>query len=436
MRTTKWMTALIGLLAVAACTPAVCCTTDNGGTIGNKSMPVEQFPAFAAGTGPATDQNNPPGNNAGNHPLPGDTSPGEVGDGNSPGTGAGTGEETGTDPGTDAGTDDESNPNGPDDSDDGANPDGSDGSNSGGQTTPLTVAVFGDIQGSFTDVWPEAAAGASTHPLDAALYVGDMIDTENDWAIWRQSAPNVPTFATPGNHEYTTDAVRDLQWDSLFSFPRNGPMTPWSPETCAFLHQSAMVLAAQNTVYEVDLGSVRVFSLNSNTSEARREISAANSTLREHGCSTSRAPHDIWLEFQRQWLADRLEAVAHANEDEYTVVMFHHPVIASKSGRSGEMIRDAWAATLASVDVVFTGHDHVYSRHQFAASSTQFLTMVSGRKFYPDTSMSDWNRAGITPIRWLDRTSIYGILTVDECLNFTAYQVQNRTSVDSFEICN
>lgn len=298
------------------------------------------------------------------------------------------------------------------------------------EIAPVRFVVFGDVQGGYNDVWPQAVSQVATHEVDAALYVGDMIDTPSDWSKWREVAPNLPTFAAIGNHEYLDSRFRVPLWDEQFSFPLNGPSTVWATETCTRLNQQAMVNAAENTVYRVDQGNVRLIVLNANTYEARREIFAPDDVLRDAGCSPSQRPYGQWLDFQQQWLAEELATAG----EKRTVVMFHHPIISSKQNRPATALREAWNETLQSADLVLTGHDHVYARHG-GDDGAHFVTSVTGRKFYPDTSMDDWNAAGVSPKVWVERTSTYGILEIGECLSWTAHSVADKSVIDSFKQC-
>lgn len=397
VRAMKVSTLALFWVTVVACVPAVCCTTDE--------QPPTPFPTLP--TDPAEVRDHV---GASDSESTDDGSPLPSGDGDSA-------SESDLDDDSSGDADDSEGPPGPTEPEP--------------VVEPVRYVVFGDIQGGYNDVWPQAVSQVDTHDVDAALYVGDMIDTASDWSKWRAAAPNLPTFAAAGNHEYSDSRYRVPAWDEQFSFPHNGPATIWATEICERLNQQAMVNAAQNTVYRVDNGNLRLIVLNANTYEARREIFAPDNVLRDAGCSPSQRPYEQWLEFQRRWLEDELASAG----DMRTVVMFHHPIVSSKQNRPATMLRAAWNETLQSADLVLTGHDHLYARHG-GANGAHFVTSVTGRKFYPDTSMDDWNAAGVMPKVWIERTSTYGILEVGECLSWTAHRVDNKSVVDSVELCD
>lgn len=299
------------------------------------------------------------------------------------------------------------------------------------ETTPgtdLKFAVFGDLQVGYQSSFLMASARAVDYGAELALYVGDIIDGERDWNEWNDVAPQIPIVATPGNHEYSSGARISINWDKAFSFPNNGPKNIVSNDICGQIHQAAQIEAAKNTVYYVDYKNVRFISLNSMTREARQDIQGNLQDLQWNGCSASEPPYDHWLELQREWLKD----VLNSSSAEYNVVTFHHSMIASTQNRNSELFREYWGDTLKKADVVFTGHDHIYSRVKY--NDTWYVSLVTGTKFYP-VDMSDWNRAGVNPVVMLQRQSIVGLVDTTNCLEVDFVEAGSASIIDNLEVC-
>ncbi|MGZ3455700.1 MAG: metallophosphoesterase family protein, partial [Polyangiales bacterium] len=126
------------------------------------------------------------------------------------------------------------------------------------------------------------------------------------------------THPSPGNHEYAT--------------PRAGPY---------FAYFCAAAGTPFKGWYSYDVGTWHVVALNSNCEEFQSGI----------GCEAGSE--------QEQWL--RADLAAHPAK--CTLAYFHHPLFTSgKNGQSAYM-RPIWQALYdANVDVVVSGHSHVYER--------------------------------------------------------------------------
>lgn len=84
------------------------------------------------------------------------------------------------------------------------------------------------------------------------------------------------------------------------------------------------------------------------------------------------------------------------NPHQWSVVVMHAPLYATRPGRTNTEVRQAWGPIIDrhDVDVVLTGHDHAYARGQTQQDDRQdevpvFVSSVSGPKFYP-VSAQDW----------------------------------------------
>lgn len=59
-----------------------------------------------------------------------------------------------------------------------------------------------------------------------------------------------------------------------------------------------------------------------------------------------------------------LEELLSENSNDWTIVVFHHPVFASRPGRDNPSVREQWKPLFDEyqVDLVLQGHDHSYHR--------------------------------------------------------------------------
>jgi 3',5'-cyclic AMP phosphodiesterase CpdA len=153
---------------------------------------------------------------------------------------------------------------------------------------------------------------------------------------------SVPSFPTPGNHEYPSRGVLNANWKPQFTLPRNG------------------VPGLEETNYYVDIHGLRMISLNSNEKQTE----------------------------QAEWL-DQLLA---SNTQHWVICTFHHPIFSTARGRDNKSLRELWQPVFDkhAVDMVLTGHDHTYGRTNVmtgaAARSTMggtvYVVSVSGPKMY------------------------------------------------------
>jgi len=223
---------------------------------------------------------------------------------------------------------------------------------------PFSFIYFGDAQNNLLSLWARTirAAYADAPNADFIIHAGDLINTANkdsDWQEWFNSGSfihaQVPTIATPGNHEYhkISDKKRELSslWRPHFTLPQNGPK------------------GLEETVYFVDYQGARIISLNSN--------------------GTAK-PAD-----QTTWLENTLKN----NPNKWTVITYHHPLYSASIGRDNEPLRKAWKPLFDkyAVDLVLQGHDHSYARGQNIGegvtvkdpkNGTVYVVSVSGPKQY------------------------------------------------------
>ncbi len=225
---------------------------------------------------------------------------------------------------------------------------------------PFAFVFFGDPQNGIADVVPRVFREALLTAPSARfwLFTGDLTELpqyDRLWSEWFAAAGFIhsimPSVMTPGSHEYalqTKDTTRwDVftpLWDAHFTLPENGPK------------------GLEERAFTIDYQGVRFILLDSQ--------------------------HE--LKEQSQWL----EKVLSQNPNRWTVVAMHEPVFSVAADRDGHDTRDAFMPLFDrySVDLVLSGHDHVYSRshtlnHGEVVSGdrpgTVYVTSVSGSKSYP-----------------------------------------------------
>ncbi|MEO0338643.1 MAG: metallophosphoesterase, partial [Bacteroidota bacterium] len=136
---------------------------------------------------------------------------------------------------------------------------------------------------------------------------------------------------------------------------------------------------------------------------------------------------------QTEWLKE----VLMMNPQKWTIVMMHHPVYSSTTGRKNEDFSHTLVPLFEKyhVDLVLQGHDHSYGRGSMeivASNSNQikgpiYVVSVSGPKMYR-SGLGDWMQRGAANIQ------LYQLITVKEdLLHFEAYTVTG-TIYDAFEL--
>jgi len=258
---------------------------------------------------------------------------------------------------------------------------------------PFSFAYFGDAQNNLKSLWSRVVRQAySTMPdIDFMLHAGDLINvafSDEEWGNWFYAAGWITgtksQMACPGNHEYTQNdegnRVISEHWRPTFTFPENGPK------------------GLEESVYYYDYQGVRFIVLNTQASKTypsqRRE--------------------------QREWLIKVLED----NPHDWTIVMQHHPVYSTASGRDNDEIREAFQPIFEEygVDLVLQGHDHTYGRGYNLAYGKKnrhrgpmYVVSVSGPKMYT-LNFTEWLE------RVASNTQLYQIVHVDKNeLKYEAY---------------
>lgn len=254
---------------------------------------------------------------------------------------------------------------------------------------PFCFLYFGDAQSDIRGRWSRLVREAFCHAPRAAftLHAGDLVTSAESDALWGEwfgaggwLFATVPVIATPGNHDHVSIKKPDgstvrgrlsRHWSAQFAFPDNGPE------------------GLKESVYYVDYQNLRVISLNS-------------------------------IERQQEQVA-WLERVLAENDRTWTVVTFHYPMFSMARERSNEILRTAWKPVLDrhNVDLVLTGHDHVYGRTGLlmpettgangqSAPGTVYIVSVSGPKMY------DLSKKRQTEVRRVaEDTQLFQVISID-----------------------
>jgi phosphodiesterase/alkaline phosphatase D-like protein len=262
--------------------------------------------------------------------------------------------------------------------------------------TPFSFVYFGDAQNDLKSQWSRIIRQAYSNMPKAAfmLHAGDLINSTQDdseWGEWNYAGSfinaMIPSIATPGNHEYDSEAdgtlVLDYHWKKQFTFPENGPN------------------GLKESVFYTDYSDMRIISLNSQEIVVNEES----------------------MEVQKAWL----EKVLAENTQKWTVITFHHPIYSSGTGRDNQEFREAFKPLFDKykVDLILQGHDHSYGRgrnlpsgvaaQDLAAQGPVYVVSVSGPKMY-----------NLTMTKWMDRaasnTQLYQLISIEgDRLSYGAY---------------
>lgn len=265
-------------------------------------------------------------------------------------------------------------------------------------TGPFEFLYFGDVQNDIRAKWTSIARAAYRAAPNArfAIYAGDLVnggDSDTEWGQWFEAGAamlaNVPTVATPGNHEYSPGRL-SRQWRPQFEYPTHGPS------------------GLEETCYFVDFQGVRIVSLDSNRKLAE----------------------------QAAWL-DRVLAL---DPQRWAIVTFHHPIFSGAIRRDNPEHRRHWTPVFDrhGVDLVLQGHDHVYTRSGRVragkpvandAPGTVYVVSVSGPKMY------DLNSQFLVPMRkTAHRTQLFQVLSVaDDRIGYEARTEDGRV-IDKFTL--
>lgn len=255
-------------------------------------------------------------------------------------------------------------------------------------TAPFAFLFLGDpqvdLRRNWSRLWRQAWLAAPHAAF--AVCTGDLInhgEKDVEWGEWFEAlgwlGSTRPLLLATGSHEYHNAAAAaagnkekslSTHWRPQFSLPANGPA------------------GLEETCYYIDYQGARLVILN--TQEKREEQAA-------------------WL---RQLLAK--------DRPRWLILAFHEPIFSGGRNRDNAKLRSLWKPVIdeLQVDLVLTGHDHVYGRsgldnvptgykaEREAVNGTIYVLANSGPKMYE-----------LTEAKWAQRSSAglqtYQIITID-----------------------
>lgn len=229
----------------------------------------------------------------------------------------------------------------------------------------LSFAYMGDIQfqedmiQEYAD-WGQLISKIYQKNPDLAFGVlgGDIVQSGIRAAEWDEFLKNaspvfssIPLMSVNGNHESNMPGGKPEVYLDLFSLPQNGPE------------------GFKEEFYSFDYGTCHVTALNSWVFSGEQDLDDAD--------------------YKRlsAWIEDDLKNSGAV----WNVVVMHHPVYALADDRVAEMVKENWAPIFEKygVDLVFCGHQHVYSRSYPMTdgaidydNGVTYIMGNSGQKFY------------------------------------------------------
>lgn len=216
----------------------------------------------------------------------------------------------------------------------------------------IKFLYFGDVQTEIHRAWPPVMEKAIEKCPDAAfmVFAGDLVDSAHDDSQWvdffrpgGRFFGQIPSVATPGNHEYKTlvgndPATLSFHWRPQWDYPLNG------------------FAQVPEQGYVLDIQGIRIVSLNSNR----------------------------FVREQTKWFDELMSNPS----PKWTFVTFHHPVFSQAVGRDNPLVRKNWDPVFRkhNVAIALQGHDHTYGRRlakrSDGKSATAYVVAVAGKKMY------------------------------------------------------
>ncbi|MDP3970748.1 MAG: metallophosphoesterase [bacterium] len=228
---------------------------------------------------------------------------------------------------------------------------------------PLKIATVGDAGVLNTNSLQVAAQIQAWNP-EMLLHTGDIAYnsgtlaefTNNVFPVYQSVFANIPTYGTPGNHDYTTDQAGPYK--DLFEIPKANSNT--------------------EDYYSFNYDFVHIVSVNSNV-----DYSIGSEMYN-------------WLETDLQANQDKL----------WKIVILHHPPYSS--GVHGNTIDTHYTLVPLfednDVNLVLAGHDHAYERSKKINDVLYIVTGGGGKSLYSQTHdttnsnlyVADYHFTGLT----------------------------------------
>ncbi len=235
----------------------------------------------------------------------------------------------------------------------------------------VAFAYMGDVQTAFVmeedyALWGElcAALYERNPEFSFAALGGDLVNSGISNAMFdcffmnaEPTFSRVPLFSAVGNHESNFLGGKPELYLDYFAFPMNGPE------------------GFEEEFYSLDVGNVHLLVLNDWIFSGEQKMTVED--------------------FER--VADWIRYDLAASTADWQVVVLHVPVYEVHSDARATLVREAWSAIFEDygVDLVFEGHQHVYSRScpmyreriDYEKGVT-YIMGVAGSKFYDNADES------------------------------------------------
>ena len=260
--------------------------------------------------------------------------------------------------------------------------------------SPLTILILGDIHSQLRQADYDTLA-ARVPEADVVAQVGDWMERGQNYyrlLLLREWAPSqlsqLPVITCPGNHDYSKGLRKTLSpvWEETF-LPVTGNPSPVTRLT-----------TVPGATYYIDFPQLRFIALDTNPLD-----------------------HLVHLTRTLTWLRQAINTA----DGRFVVVMMHHPIFSAAKGRFNLPIYAALRHALGDVDLVISGHDHLYQR-----SKNSFVVLnTSGRPKQPQT---------LLPVDNASDQPAYGVLKIDQSpisnLTFTVHRLSDGAVIDSLYV--
>jgi len=193
----------------------------------------------------------------------------------------------------------------------------------------FSFIYISDVQVGIHDHYPRVIRQAIRSSADASfiMFAGDLTGGASEWewnAFFQSNSwifGMLPVVPIPDSHEYTHGKLTTY-WDHLFSYPENTPKE----------------LSEQGN-YFFDYQGCRFLMINT------KELLSGSEEYRAQALA---------------WIEEKLAT----NPHKWCVVQQHRPIYSVAEGRSSEGIYEPLNPLYEKydVDLVLTGHDHIYAR--------------------------------------------------------------------------
>jgi len=265
--------------------------------------------------------------------------------------------------------------------------------------SPFEFVFFGDPQEGIKEFVSRVFRKALMVAPKARfwLFTGDLVpkpERDKYWDEWFNAGnfifSIIPGIMTPGSHEYyyrKADRTKVHEftrlWNVHFTLPENG------------------IQGLAERSYFVDYQGVRIIMLDG---QSKREE-------------------------QAEWMDNLLKN----NPNRWTIAAVHQPIFSMGKNRDEKETHDAFMPIFDKygLDLVLTGHDHVYARsHKLyndevvtdKETGTVYVVSVSGAKAYPLSF-----RYGHLMARTGQNIQLFQVISVDDnVLSFKAYTVMGK----------